>query len=122
MLAWGATAGPDVERLFKTIMSTKRHPEQGFRSCLGIMRLGKKVGTERLNAACRRALATSYSCVSHILDNGQEMAPLPANAPPMRIINHDNVRGAGYYRADTCEEYKFDEQLREECHAASSHV
>lgn len=125
MLAWGTTAGSDVERLFETIMASKRHPEQGFRSCLGIMRLGKKVGKERLNAACRRALAiqgASYSCVRHILDNGQEMTPLQADVPPMRVINHDNVRGAGYYRSAACTERAFDEQLREECHVATSHL
>ena len=88
-------------------MGSRSHPQQGFRACLGLMRLGERYGAQRLEAACRRALAIrglSYKSVKSILKNGLDSEPLPepvASTPP---IEHSNVRGAGYYRAECSEE------------------
>ena len=104
LVEWGRQSGAHVAELFEAIMSTKVHPEQGYRACLGIMRLGNKVGSVRLNAACRRAMAiggVSYSCVRTILEHGQEHAPLPSDITSDDIglsIGHENVRGSAYYR------------------------
>ena len=80
-------------------MASRPHPELGFRSCLGILRLADKYGAERLEAACARALACgarSYQSVKSMLDAGLDRKPLAARpAPPVRL--HENVRGAGYY-------------------------
>lgn len=83
------------------ILKDKPHPEMGFRSCLGILRLGKGVGPERLEAACARALrfgTGSYQSVKSILEKGldrQTPEPeLPLNSPV-----HQNVRGQAYYAA-----------------------
>ena len=65
ILAWAEQVGPDTRALCEVILDTRRHPEWGFRSCLGLFRLGKKYGNERLEAASRRALfagARSYRC------------------------------------------------------------
>jgi hypothetical protein len=85
--------------LIAAIMSSRTHPQHGFRACLGVMRLGEKHGTERLEAACRRALAIdgiSYTSVQSILKHGLEGEPLP-EAGHGEPIDHANVRGAGYY-------------------------
>ena len=113
LVEWGRKSGAHVAALFEDIMETRAHPEQGFRACMGIMRLGKKVGTDRLDAACRRASAIggkSYSCVRNILERGQENAPLPSEQMTLPI-HHDNVRGPEYYR----------QTQQEESYVAASH-
>jgi transposase len=106
VVEWGRKHGEHTAKLFEEIMGRKVHPEQGFRACLGIMRLGKKVGDERLDAACRRALDVgghSYRCVRNILERGQEHAPMTV-AEPRIACQHENLRGADYYRVSTEEE------------------
>src|SRR5262249_55907274 len=56
LIRWAADSGAATAQLVETILASRPHPQQGFRSCLGIMRLGKSSGAERLEAACRRAL------------------------------------------------------------------
>jgi transposase len=100
--AWAAQTGPHTRALAEAILAERRHPEHGFRSCLGIMRLAKRYGVERVEAACRRALvvgARSYRCVESILRAGLDAAPLPELAEPTAPgIEHENLRGADYYR------------------------
>jgi hypothetical protein len=75
--------------------------QQGYRSCLGIMRLGKKYGTERLEAACQRALllqACSYKSLESILNRQLDRQPLPDAATESAVTpEHDNIRGPHYY-------------------------
>jgi transposase len=91
-------AGPDAAVLVDVILRSRLHPEQGFRSCIGILRLVKRYGAERVDAACARALVLgtrSYSSVAAILKNRREHAPA-APAEPSLLI-HENIRGPGYY-------------------------
>ena len=79
------------------ILRSRPHPEQGFRSCIGILGLGKRYGVERLDAACTRALVLgtrSYASVSAILKNAQEKR-VGSGHPPGLL--HENIRGPGYY-------------------------
>ena len=91
--------GPNAGALVAVILRDKPHPEQGFRACLGILRLARSYGETRLEAACARAIeigARSYSSVSSILKNNLDRhAPEPAAEGP--TIVHPNIRGAGYY-------------------------
>ena len=125
IVSWGKTAGADVAALFEAIMASKAHPEQGFRSCLGIMRMEKKVGRERLNVACRRARAIgglNSASVRTILEHKLDQVPLPFESPPMREIHHDNVRGSDYYRDNVAEDHPGEvEPGKEERHAIESH-
>src|SRR5438270_4878852 len=78
----------------------KPHPEQGFRACLGILRLEKTYGAQRLEAACQRGNdigATSYGSVVSILKHGLDKAYAQENAPEGEPIRHANIRGRGYY-------------------------
>ena len=71
--AWAAKTGPATAALCRAIMAARPHPELGFRSCLGVLRLGDRYGPERLEAACARALAIgacSYRSVRSILERG----------------------------------------------------
>lgn len=98
--AWAAQTGPKTAELVATLMANRPHPEHGYRSCLGIISLSKKVGPDRLELACGRALALrahSYTTVKSILAKHLEDKPL--TAPPLRPHPpHDNVRGADYYQ------------------------
>jgi transposase len=90
-----ATAG-----LCAAIMRAKPHPEQGFRACLGILRLAKSYGGERLEAACRRGLdigATTYGSIASILKSGLDRAYREEGAAEPSPIRHANIRGGGYY-------------------------
>ena len=100
LVAWGEQTGPATGALAAAIMASRPHPEQGFRSCLGIFRLGRRHGPERMEAACARALAVgaiSYRSVDSILKAGLDRAPLPEPAPVRATRDHPNVRGPGYY-------------------------
>jgi transposase len=88
-------------RVVETILASRAHPQQGFRSGLGIMRLGKSYGAERLEAACRRALkigACSYKSIESILKNELDQKPLPEpQQPSSPAPPHDNIRGPKDY-------------------------
>ena len=80
---WAASIGPKTKELAEAILADRPHPEMGYRSCLGILRLGKRYGPERLEAACARAVAVrarSYRHVDAILKRGLDSAPLPTEA------------------------------------------
>jgi transposase len=104
LMNWATKTGPSVAVLVKDILESRPHPEQGYRSCLGILRLSKRYGEERLNAACERALrvsARSYRSVESILRKGLDRASLDDSRPSDReALEHDNVRGAEYYERE----------------------
>jgi transposase len=99
ILAWAATVGPETAKLSEAILTSRPHPEQGYRSCLGILRLSKTYGGERLESACGRAMAVgarSYRHVDAILKNGLDrLAPTDATDTPRAA--HENIRGRSYY-------------------------
>jgi transposase len=101
LIRWaGDTIGPQTAILVDAIIAERRHPEQSYRSCLGILRLSKKYGTERLEAACARAVAVrarSYRHVDSILKTGLDRTPLPAETTTTTTATHENVRRRGYY-------------------------
>ena len=99
-----ARPGPATGRLVAEILRSRPHPEQGYRACLGIMRLGRRYGAERLEAACRARRAPALLQLPH----GQEHPRLgpgppalrrPRARPPAPTPAHDNIRGASYYAA-----------------------
>jgi transposase len=104
LAGWARDIGPATGALIERVLSARRHPEQSYRSCLGILRLGKGYTNTRLEAACRYALTLGTqsvrsveSILKHRIDeqhdnvqNGQHELPLPAE--------HDNLRGPNYYQ------------------------
>jgi transposase len=98
---WASTIGPSTRNLAEAILAERRHPEQGYRSCLGILRLGKRYGRERLEAACARAHsvnARSYRHVESILKNNLDRMPMEtAPVAPCNPVVHENIRGGDYY-------------------------
>ncbi|MGH7419682.1 MAG: IS21 family transposase, partial [Candidatus Rokuibacteriota bacterium] len=99
---WAQTIGPRTRALVEAIFADRPHPEQGYRSCLGILRLAKRYGEARLEAACHRALqvgARSYRHVESILKHSLDRLPATAEAPRDGVpVSHTNLRGRDYYR------------------------
>jgi transposase len=99
MVEWAQTIGPQCAKLVETILEDRPHPEQGFRSCLGIIRLGKAFGNSRLEAACLRALhfhTCSYTSVKSILEKQLDAQALEQDLP-LPSPAHENLRGGPYY-------------------------
>ncbi len=103
IIHWAGSIGPKTQELAAAILAERPHPEQGYRSCLGILRLGKRYGEARLEAACARALAVrarSYRHVASILKNGLDRVALPEPVAHVQgeFALHENVRGNDYYQ------------------------
>jgi transposase len=99
ILAAAAHVGPSARALCAAILAERPHPEQGFRSCLGIMRLCKRYGDARVESACARSLAVharSYRSVESMLRHGLDQMPLTA-AQESSPAEHENIRGRDYY-------------------------
>ncbi len=99
MVNWARSIGPNTAQLLEQILNAKPHPEMGYRSCLGIIRLAQQYSAQRMEAAAERALlakACRYQSVKSILKNSLDTVPLspPPGSPP---LTHDNVRGAEYF-------------------------
>jgi transposase len=98
--SWAAKTGPATEKLITTVLTSRRHPQQAYRSCLGILRLGKAYGDARLEAACRRALilgSHSYKSIESILKHRLDDKPLAEQQELALPEDHDNIRGPSYY-------------------------
>lgn len=102
LVRWGESVGPAAGRVVATILERYPHPEQGYRACLGLLSLGRRYTTARLDAACSRALGTgavSYKSVKSILATGLDQTPLDEPPPLALPAAHAHVRGAAYYRS-----------------------
>jgi len=99
-IRWGHSIGEQTAIAANIIMSKRRHPQQGFRACLGLMSMGKKYGNDRLEAACKRAIMTncvSYKSIKSILKTGLDQQALPELQTPQHTPDHGNIRGPEYF-------------------------
>lgn len=100
LLAWAETIGPATSQVAETMLK-RPHPRQGFHSCLGLRRLAKDYGEERLEGACRRAITingASYKSLRSILHRGLDQHDLKEKVCESLPSSHENVRGAAYYQ------------------------
>ena len=103
LIGWAQTAvGPQCAAAVSSILEHKPHPEQGYRACLGLIRLNRHYGSTRLEQACQRARlldVCSYSSIKSILDTKLETQPVPTQpGVTAGLVTHDNLRGAAYYQ------------------------
>jgi transposase len=99
LIAAAERIGPSTAALCQAIMADRPHPEQGFRTCLGLLSLAKSYGPARLDAACRRGVlikARSVASIRSILKTGLDRAFLE-EAPDPEPLRHANIRGQAYY-------------------------
>jgi transposase len=107
LVRWAETIGPHTARFIESLLENRPHPEQGYRSCLGTLRLEKQYGADRLEVACARALAVrarSYRHVKNILDKSLDRIAIeldeqgkPLTTRQRTLPIHDNLRGPQYY-------------------------
>jgi len=95
---WAHTIGPNTEGLIVAVLANRPHPEQGFRTCLGVLRLFRGLDPARAEAVATRALAIgalTYKSVASILRNNLDRVPQATESST--VIAHHNVRGPGYF-------------------------
>lgn len=100
LIGWARSVGPHTAQLVETILRERPHPEHGYRTCLGIIRLGKYYPHDRVEAAAVRALgvhALSYRSLKSILEKGLDQCALDLPADVRPVGTHANVRGAHYF-------------------------
>lgn len=102
LISWAQKIGEHCSEAVKAIIESKPHPELGYRACLGIMRLSRDHGSQRLEAACKRALVfntCSYRSIKSILKTKLDKETLPGSEEPTPLLvkKHENVRGETYY-------------------------
>jgi transposase len=98
LVSWAQKTGPHTAQLVQVLLESRRHPEQAYRSCLGLLRLGERYGQERLEAACGRALPAgihSYKGVKNILDAKLDQVD-PDEPSSVVPDSHENIRGQDY--------------------------
>jgi hypothetical protein len=107
-IQWASKTGAATAQLVEKIMASRTYPEQGYRACLGILRLGQHYEPQRLEAAAERALkynTCSYKSVQAILAAGLDQQPNPEEPPRQASLPlHDNIRGRQYYTSFSQEE------------------
>jgi transposase len=99
-IQWAEKSGPATAKLITNVLSARRHPEQSYRSCLGILRLAKTYGDKRLEAACQRALTLgtyAVRSIESILKHRLDQQPLGEPQELALPLDHDNIRGPSYY-------------------------
>ena len=102
-LGWAESIGPYTQEVIQYQLESRKHPEHGYRACLGLLNLSKKYGKDRLEAACHRAThigGMHYKNIASILSNSMDKVPFgQADDEPQTTLplEHDNVRGSDYY-------------------------
>jgi hypothetical protein len=100
-LGWAASIHEDVRLYIHNIFDRKRHAEQAYKSCLGILGFSRKVGNERLILACRRGLSYgiyNYNTINMILEKNMDQYEDSLFAGELPMPDHDNIRGEDYYK------------------------
>lgn len=100
VISWAKSTGPYTNQAVEKILNSYRHPQQGFRSCMGIIRLAKQYGNDRLEMACLKMVAIgtpSYQSIKSILENGLDRLVIEEATPAAPPIKHNNLRGPGYF-------------------------
>jgi transposase len=100
-LEWAASIHEDVRLYILKILDRKQHPEQAYRSCIGILSFAKKAGEQRLISACQRALSYgiyNYKTIQTILEKNMDQYEDSLFADELQMPKHDNIRGEDYYQ------------------------
>ncbi len=99
LIYFGEKVGKPVKSVIENILNSRKHPEQGYRASLGLLRLGRLLGNDRLLNACKKAIelqSPTFKSVKAILENGQDRC-LTLQEEDRKLPKHKNIRGAKYY-------------------------
>ena len=102
MIGWAkAQVGDNTGALVEGILQRRKHPESGYRACLGVISLAKKYPRERMEAASLRlitAKAYSYQSLKSVLKAGLDRVPSQSEEPAFVVPVHQNIRGRDYFK------------------------
>ncbi|MBC8318819.1 MAG: IS21 family transposase [Desulfobulbaceae bacterium] len=102
LINWGGAIGPNTKQMVEEVLQSRKHPEQAFKVCLGLLNLSKRYGDGRLDRACERALqfrSYSYKFVKNVLEKGLDR--IQAEEPLQQTLPvHENIRGKHYYESE----------------------
>jgi len=100
-IRWAGKIGSHTEQLIRIVLTSKQHPQQAYRSCLGVLGFANTSGHDRLESACRYALTHeihSYRGIKNIMDNKLDLSGSDGNVPQCSSLPaHQNIRGKDYY-------------------------
>jgi len=105
-LSWAESIDNDVKTFIDRVLSSRRHPEQAYKSCLGILNLARAFGKERLADACRIALkyeTYTYKMIDNILKHRLERALFQEGLFDAPLPEHENIRGRDYYTREVAQ-------------------
>jgi len=97
---WAKAVGDDVALVVEKVLESRKHPEQAFKVCMGLLNLPKEYGVERVNRACRKAHefgTYSYKRIKNILERGLDEEQTLSEKEQMKMLVHENIRGSHYY-------------------------
>ncbi len=97
---WARSIGEEIDQVIWKVLKSRKHPEQAFKVCLGILSLDKKYGDKRLKKACREANqfgTCSFKLIESMIKLGMEEEKHPELEPISTIPEHENIRGNKYY-------------------------
>jgi transposase len=100
LIGWAESIGDEVKTVVEVVLASRQHPEQGYKTCLGILNLAKLFGNVRLASACRRAIdyeRYSYRMIKNILQNNMDMLIEEPTLFDKTVPLHENIRGCDYY-------------------------
>lgn len=100
LIGWGESIGDEVQAVIEAVLLSRQHPEQGYKTCLGILNLAKSFGNARLVKACRRAIdyeQYSYRMIKNILQNNMDVRSEEPTLIETAVPLHENIRGREYY-------------------------
>lgn len=101
IIGWAGDTSIHVRSLVTAILEKAAYPDQAYRSCVGVINLSKKYPVDRLDIACRMALAEgghSYSAVKKILEKGRDLACAKDDANQRVLPFHENLRGQAAFQ------------------------
>ena len=100
-LSWAESMGPNTVALIRSLLARGRVEQQGYRSCMGVLKMADKYSVERLEAACARALSytphPTYKNISAILQSGQDKVNISKAPKKQADSTYSFIRGAKYY-------------------------
>ncbi|WP_286407095.1 hypothetical protein [Myroides odoratimimus] len=100
-LKWGQEIGESTQKYLAMILDKRQHPEQSYKSCAGILSLGKRFSNIRLEKACARGLEYerySYKMIKSILEKGLDAIEEQPLNKERKVPTHQNIRGSAYYQ------------------------
>lgn len=100
LTTWAESKGESVVAVIEAVLSSRQHPEQSYKTCMGILSLSKNYGDVRLDKACKCALDyenCSYKMIKNILNNNMDLMNSESTDVNSTLPEHENIRGNQYY-------------------------